>query len=337
MSSTAAGLISEHHDRDEDEDLWQHALHVAGGDGGGDEHEQHSDQQLDERLLELEQRGADQQAALVAYGDAHERRCRQAGVVVDEVGAHDRRHDDHQRRRDDHAWRAPLNFADQEQQQRRRNGCEQHTDADAGKHLAWLPAVVRGHALEDEYAEQRTDRIDERSFPLQEGADIACWADEGEQRQHDGWTRHDEDRPDQKRRGLVHVVEEQRDGCGDADPGHDDAPGYQARDDLAHAGSDLAKRQPQPCVEQDDANGHRDERLVERAEQLVGLHVLSGDAGEEPDRQQQDDRRHPQASRQQLGADRQDEYEPQTQQDVVGRHRARIVAPRPQHAITPIG
>ena len=40
------------HDGDEHERLGQNGSHLVGGDRGGDEHEQHPDEELDERLLE---------------------------------------------------------------------------------------------------------------------------------------------------------------------------------------------------------------------------------------------------------------------------------------------
>jgi hypothetical protein len=125
---------------------------------------------------------------------------------------------------------------------------------------------------------------------------------------------------------MVHVVVEQRERRGDREPREQGTSGDQAHDRLADPGHDLLERQPQPGFEQDDAHRDRDERLVERAQQVVRMHVVGRDPGEEPRRQQYDDGRRPQRSCKQLRADGQDEHEPKAKQDLVRRHRRRLTS-----------
>jgi len=77
-----------HHDGDQSERLGEDVAEVVHRDGGGDQHEQHPDEQLDERRLELEcRRHVD--AALVAEGDTHHHRCHEAGIFADQIGRDD--------------------------------------------------------------------------------------------------------------------------------------------------------------------------------------------------------------------------------------------------------
>ena len=72
------------------------------------------DEQLDERLLELEEREADVDVPLIADSDPHEHRGQEPRVLADQVGGDDSCHDDHQRGRDDHPRRASMGFAEEE-------------------------------------------------------------------------------------------------------------------------------------------------------------------------------------------------------------------------------
>ena len=65
------GSEDDHDDEDERERLRHHGSDVVGRDRGGDEHEQDADEQLDERLFELE-RQRDIDYALIAENDAHQ-------------------------------------------------------------------------------------------------------------------------------------------------------------------------------------------------------------------------------------------------------------------------
>jgi hypothetical protein len=51
------------------------------------------------------------------------------------------------------------------------------------------------------------------------------------------------------------------------------------------SGRDLAERQPQPGLEQDNTNSKRDERLVERTEQSIRVDVVGHDPGHKPRRE----------------------------------------------------
>ena len=81
--------------------------------------------------------------------------------------------------------------------------------------------------------------------------------------------------------------------------------------------NDLLEREPQARLEEDDAHGDRDERLVQRAQQLIGVHVVGRVPGQESRRQQHDDGGHVQRPRDQLRAHGQDEDERKAEQDLV--------------------
>jgi hypothetical protein len=87
--------------------------------------------------------------------------------------------------------------------------------------------------MKHEHTEKRADRIDEHSFPLQEGTNIPRRTDEGEHRQHHGRPGHDENRADQQGDVTTHVVEEQCDGDGDAEPRNEDSYSDEAYDNAA--------------------------------------------------------------------------------------------------------
>jgi hypothetical protein len=123
------------------------------------------------------------------------------------------------------------------------------------------------------------------------GTDVPRRTDEGEQRQDDGRAGDDEDRPDEESHASVHAVVEQRERRRDRKPRQKCPSGDQAHDRLADSGNDLLERESQPGLEQDHADCDRDERLVERAQQLVWMHVVGRDPGEESRRQQDDEGR----------------------------------------------
>jgi hypothetical protein len=148
-----------------------------------------------------------------------------------------------------------------------------------------------------EHAEKRADRIDEHTFPLQEGTDIPRRTDEGEHREHHGRPGHDENRADQQRDVTTHVVEEQDDGDGDGEPSDDDTYGDEAYDNIADSERNLAERQPQPGLEQNDAHRKRHERLIQRSEQCVRMHVVGRNAGDKARREQHHDRGEPKPER----------------------------------------
>jgi len=135
---------------------------------------------------------------------------------------------------------------------------------------------------------------------LLERTDVPRRTDEGEQRQDDRRAGHDEDRPDEECHATVHVVVEQRARRRRREPREERTSGDQAHDSLPDTGNDLFERQPQPGLEQDHAHCDRDKRLVERAQQVVGVHVVGRDPGEESRRQQHDEGGSPQRACKQL-------------------------------------
>jgi hypothetical protein len=238
------GPDDQDHDGDKHERVRQHRSHFVGGDGCRDEHEQHPDEQLDERLLELEEREADVDAPLIAHGDSQQDGRQQAGVLADQVGGYHSGHHDHQRGRDDHSGLVSMDLAEQQPQRRCADRGHQRADAEVDQHLAGLPALAGAHSCEHEHAEQRADRVDERTLPFQEGTDVPRRADEGEQRQDDGRAGHDEDRPDEKCHATVHVVVEQRDRRRRREPREECTANDQAHHRLADPRNDLLERQP---------------------------------------------------------------------------------------------
>ena len=203
----------QHHHQDEHDRLWQHGFDGARGDGRGDEHEEDADEQLHERLLELAgERDVDPtrrlDPALVGETDAHQRRRREARVLAQEIGRHDRCDDDHQRGEDGHPRLVEVYLAQEHPEEDRARDGRSRAHSDAQRELAESPA--RAHGVEDEDAEQRADRVDEHAFPLQRRPDRTCRADEGEERKHDGRTGDDEDRADQERHVVAHARDEQQ-------------------------------------------------------------------------------------------------------------------------------
>jgi hypothetical protein len=92
-------------------------------------HEQHADQQLDERLLELVEREADVEPPLIGESDPQQHRREKARILSDQIGGHHGGHNDHQGRRHDHTRRASVHLMEQEPESRRGKGCDQRTDA----------------------------------------------------------------------------------------------------------------------------------------------------------------------------------------------------------------
>jgi hypothetical protein len=115
--------------------------------------------------------------------------------------------------------------------------------------------------------------------------------------------------------------EQQPNGRRHTDPGHEAADRHERRHRAPDLGSNLGDGQAQAGLEQDHADGHRHERLVEVAEQPVGMDVVGHHAGHDADRQQQHDRRQPEPARHELRADREDQHQAKTGEDVVRRRR----------------
>ena len=82
----------------------------------------------------------------------------------------------------------------------------------------------------------------------------------------------------------------------------------------------LAERQPQPGLEQDDAHRQRHERLIQRTEQRVRMHVVGRDPGDKARWEQHHDRGEPKPVRKHLRAHGQDEHEPEAEENFVRRH-----------------
>ena len=319
--SDRRGPDEQDHDRDQPERLRHHRPYLAGRDGCGDEHKQHADEELDERLLELDQRAADVDAPLIGHDHSEQDRCEQARVLADQIRGNDHGDDDHQGRGDDQSWGGSMHLAQQKLQRRRGDRGNERADGEVEQHRAGLPALPRTDCNEDDDAEEGADRVDECPLPLQEGTDLPGRADEGQQRQHDGRARDDEDRADEECGAEVHAVVEQGDGRRDREPGEGATSEDKTRHRLSHGRRDLVERQPQPGIEQDHADSDRDERLVERAQQAVWMHVAGRDTSDEARRQQHDKPGNPQHACDQLCADGQDEHEPEAEEDLIARHR----------------
>ena len=206
---------------------------------------------------------------------------------------------------------------------------------DAEEHLPRAPQLPAGaggeRRVEDDDAEQGADRIDEHPLPHQQRAHPWRRADERQQRQHHGRARDDEHGADEQRHEIAEVIEEQGRRGPDAGPRHQYPDGDEQADRPAYVARDLPHREAQAGLEQDQPHGEGHERLVERAEQRVGVDVVGGDAGQEADGQEDHDGRQPQAPGQQLRADREHDHEPETEQHVVGRH-VRPSSPRGREA-----
>jgi hypothetical protein len=285
-------------------------------------------------------RGIDE--GLITQRNPHERRSHEARVLTDEVCANDGGDDHHQHGGDDHPRRVSHDFAQQQPEDGGARDAHEGAGADARQGLAReaVPArAARLHPMKHEHAEKRANRIDEHTFPLQEGTDVPRRTDEGEHREHYGRPGHNENRADQQRDVTTHVIEEQGDRDRDAEPGDEHTYGDEAYDNVADSVGNLAEGQPQPGLEQDDAHCQRHERLIQRTEQCVRMHVVGRNPGDKARREQHHDRREPKPERKQLRAHGKNEHEPEAEEYFVRRHTvlAPMLAEIAARSVAPMG
>jgi hypothetical protein len=65
---------------------------------------------------------------------------------------------------------------------------------------------------------------------------------------------------------------------------------------LSSPAAHLVEAEPEPGLEQNQADAERHQRLERVAQQGVGMDIVRGSSGREPDRQQEHDRRETQAT-----------------------------------------
>ena len=218
----------------------------------------------------------------------------------------------------------------------RRSGQPQHdrageadddADGEAGGEHAGVEGAVaggaRGDRVEDDDAEQGADRVDQRALPLEHRPHPVGGADEGEQGEDDGRAGDDEQGADHPGDAPAEAEDQLR-RAGDRGEGEQRADADQAEDDAPHRALQLVDFQPQPGLEQDQADAERDQRLEGVAEQRFGVDVFGDRAGEEADRQQQHDRRQPEALGDDPAGDRQHHDQAEPGEDLVRRQHAQV-------------
>jgi len=142
-----------------------------------------------------------------------------------------------------------LDFTEQQPERRRTDRGDERADRDADQQRAGLPSLPRAHGREHEHGQQRPDRIDERTFPLEQRPNVAPRTDEGEEGQDDRRPRDNENRADDERDPAVDAFVEQQHDAGDREPREQRSERDEPDHDSAESGIEFTERKPQPGLE----------------------------------------------------------------------------------------
>ena len=197
-----------------------------------------------------------------------------------------------------------------------------HDRPDDPFHHGGHRAVVRPVGqddLVDQHGEGGAHRIDQDSFPLEDGADLSFRSDVIEQGQHHRRAGDDEDRADQQRQLQLQIHDIIRAERGD-NPGHQRPDRDQPDHDVTRV-AQFADAQGQPTLEQDDADRDRDDRKQGLAQQMIGVDPAGHRPGEESAQQQEQNRWNLETPRHPLGANPQDDNCSQTGQRFFAHYR----------------